>query len=196
MATLYGRLPYHQTPYREGNSPEGIRRAKRAGRPIDLDAHITRDHRWANVHAGIPGREGFRYTAASVAAGVPKWKRGRLCLRRVEDMSWVVVRTLRTDDGHAIQSFGEALMLAGSLGVDVEVEPKGVPMTGDFQHLRSAAAHGYGKDWAEHVAVKRLTVLPGWRTCLKRAHTVGFTTVALRVRYPASLPSYVDHYRR
>lgn len=196
MATRANWPIFHITPYRKNNSPAGIRAAAKAGRRIDLDAHITKDGRWANIHWARPGREGFRYTAASVAAGVPKWKQGRLVGARVEDLTWAVVRTLRTREGDRIQGMGAALRLAAMLGVDVEVEPKGTPTLAQFKNLARVAVSAYGPLWRRHVLIKRLVLFVGWRTCLKRAKDATFPTMAIRVRYPRSLPKYVDHYRR
>lgn len=197
MATRLVQRTYHRSnPYRAGNSPAGIEHAAAAGyAAIDLDAHISHDSRWENIHWAIPGREGFRYTSGP--------KKGSLVGRRVSAMPHSTIASLRTRGGDHIQTFGTALELAakakrpaGMKRLKVEVEPKGVPSVADFGHLAFAAKQAYGEDWARYVLVKRLTLIPGWRSCLKNAKAAGFTTVALRVRYPRSLPSYVDHYRR
>lgn len=196
MATLLRRPIWHETPYRKGNSPEGIRRAAEADRPIDLDGHVTKDGIWANIHAGRPGREGFRYTAASVKAGVPKWKLNRLVGARVEAMSWAVVSTLETRGGDTIQTMGAAIRLAASLDVDTEIEPKGVPSVQAFINLRDVAEEAYGDGWRRHLLVKRLVNLPGWRTCLNRAKGRSIPTMAINVgshRRGRRLP--YTHYR-
>lgn len=188
----------HLTPYRDGNGRAGIlKAAKRHGnaKAIDLDFQRSRDGIWVNIHGAIPGREGFRYTAASVRAGVPKWKQGRLVSRRVSALTWAVLRTLRTRDGQGLLNGGQALALCAKHGVRVEAEPKFTPTQAQLDRLARHARKLNGANWRNRVQLKRLTTIPGWQLTVARAHQAGFIPFVLRVDNPANVPHYA-HYRK
>lgn len=192
--------PDHFTPYRFSNSPNGLRKSAKGRRRIDLDFQETADNRWAWTHWARPGREGFRYTKASVAIAAVygiRVRAGALCLRTCKSMPYPLVASLRHRDGSRIGTAAEALTLAAELGVQVEVETKGTPPLVMLEALAVKAADVFGAGWREWVQVKRLASLSRWRTVLRRAKLAGFHTIVINYQgNPAKLPAYVDHYRR
>lgn len=161
---------------------------------IDYDLRLDRGRQWINLHATIPALEGFRFTAASIAAGVPRRKLGKRCWRPVRTMRLKVIRTLRTHDGRRIQTAHQALRHAADEHIAVEADIKVNPTRRQLQRLGSAALAAYGDRWADQAIVKRSARIPGWRKTLRRAHAEGFTTVVLR-HTGTALPRFVDHFR-
>jgi hypothetical protein len=174
----------HLKPYRLGNSPRGIALAAAEDDPdhraLDIDVNMTADGIGAATHWNRLSIERWRYTEASVRAGIPASKVGKVCHRKVSDLPWKVVRTLRTRDGYRIYTVGYMLNRAAKVGVRIELEPKGTPSIKWFQHVARIAKRLHGADWRERVQVKRLAVLRGWRTCLNRAAAAGFYVFVLR----------------
>lgn len=190
------RVPYvpskwnnflHLKPYRRGNSWQGIRLASIGTNAIDLDWHRSKDGIFVNTHWRWLFRERFKYTEASVAAGIPRSKVGKVCRRRVDALPWAVLETLKTDDGYVLQNAGTALGRAAARRVRVECELKFTPTSKQLDRLARAAQAAYGGDWRDWVQVKRLTNLRGWRLTIERAKAAGFVTFAINVRNPAAL---------
>lgn len=193
----------HFKPYRKNNSPWGIRESAKTKKRIDLDFQETLDEIWAWTHWGRLWIEGFRYTEASLAVakkyGIKGVKVGKVCRRTVKTTPYALIATLKTKDGHTIGTAGEALELAASLDVQVEVECKGNPSVAMFTRLKNRAKKEYGEDrWQKMVQVKRLWSIKGWSQCLHRASNAGFTTILINYKgvRPGSLPTWVKWYRR
>lgn len=195
MATQLRGRAYHPPRYADANDPHGAARAAAAGDAwIDYDLRQALGGWWVVIHTHVPALEGFRFTAASIAAGVPRRKLGRRCWRPVRSMRVKVLRTLATSDGRKIQTAGEAFRNATSAGISVEADVKVAPTKRRLAALATAARTAYGNRWADQVVVKRSARIPGWRKTLRRAHAVGFTTVVLR-HNGQDLPRFVDHFR-
>lgn len=195
----WSRFLHFSRDYRRANSRQGIMlAAKREGdaRAIDLDAQPSAEGLFVNAHWPSLGREGYRYTAESVAAGIPASKLGKVSRRRVSSLPWAVLRTLETADGYRLQTIGSALLLAAQHGVRVEVEPKFTPTEAQLRRLALKAAQAYGADWRDRVQLKRLATIPGWEATLRRAKRAGFRTILLRRRPDAEQSRYIDFYRK
>lgn len=186
------------------NSPGGIILARETrSRRIDLDSCQTLDNAAANTHYPLLSRDRFLWTKRSevVAAklGIEGVKAGKVAHVMVGDLPFALVATVHSKGGHhPIRSMGQQIPFAAKNGVDVEWEPKDVPPLVVFKRIARTSRRVYGEDWREHVQVKRLINLPGWRMCLQHAHEAGFYTFAINIgdRDPLELPDYVDFYRR
>lgn len=186
------------------NSPAGIILATQTRRRrIDLDSCQTADNAAANTHYPLLSRDRFLWTKRSevVAAklGIPGVKAGQVARVYVHDLPFALVATVHSAEGHhPIRSMGQQIPFAAKKDVDVEWEPKDVPPQAVFNRIARTSKRVYGDDWREHVLVKRLVNLPGWRLCLDRAKAAGFYTIAINIdtRNPRELPDYVDYYRR
>jgi hypothetical protein len=133
-----------------------------------------------------PANEGFRHLDG----------RGSTARRRFDRMPARVAVTLRTPDGYVIQTAGLALWRASRALVRVEVELKALPSQRALERLADTAKAYYGDDWRQWVQIKMLTRFR-WKTALKRAHRAGFVTFLIGFHGdPATLPAYVDHYRK
>lgn len=195
MATRLPGRAFHPPRYADANDPGGPARARAAGAPwIDYDFRLARGRQWINLHATVPALEGFRFTAASIAAGVPRRKLGKRCWRPVRTMRLEVILTLRTNDGRRIQTAHQAFRRAADEHVAVEADVKVTPTRRQLQRLAAAARVAYGDQWREKAIVKRSARIPGWRKTLRRAKAEHFTTAVLR-HNGADLPRFVDHFR-
>lgn len=182
----------HLSPYRYNNSAEGIRTLRRAPgyrRAIDLDFQMSRDGIFLNTHWHHPSVEGFRFTSGRRKGQVP---RAPFRLMRARTAT-----RLRTDDGYMIQTAYAAIYYASAHRIRVEAEMKAVPSQKALDRLAALSESFYGPDWRQRVQVKMLRRFR-WRTALRRAKRAGFITflIGFGDGDPATLPDYVDHYRR
>lgn len=197
----------HPKPYRKGPTPVSVRRAAELGIPLDIDIRACRGTRPGNgrlvgLHNRIPGQERYRYTAASIKAGVPKWKKGRLVTVPIASLPAAVVWTLRTREGDRIWPIDRLVEVAGEVDAELEFEPKVTLTVQQLENLRAVCIRAFGPDrWKQMTWVKKLIRVFGvavpWRTLLHRARAIGFRTIALRVgtdERGRSLP--VTHYRK
>lgn len=190
MATRLRRAIYHESdPYAFGNDIDGDEVAAARGVWIDHDLNFCRYLLlliFIVTHWPHPKREGFRAPNGKVPA------------RAFRYLTWATVSRLRTKDGHRIRTAAQVIRDDKQLGVKgIEFDLKVIPTLRQFWSLRRAARKGWGTDWKRHVEVKIWCGFSGWRTALRRAHRVGFTTTVIRYSGdPADLPKYVDHYRR
>lgn len=195
MATRLRGRAFHPPRYADANDPDGPARARAAGALwIDYDFRLARGKQWINTHDPVPAWGGYRFTAESIAAGVPRRKLGRRCWRPVRTMRLSVILTLRTHDGRRIQTAHQAFRRAHTERVAVEADVKITPTRRRLRALAASARAAYGDRWADRVIVKRSARIPGWRKTLRRAHTEGFTTAVLR-HTGQDLPDFVDHFR-
>lgn len=196
MATRLPGRAFHPSRYADANDPQGPARARAAGAVwIDYDFRLARGRQWINIHDPIPAWGGYRFTAASIAVGVPRRKLGKLCWRPVRTMRLKVILTLRTPDGRRIQAARQAFRRAADAHVAVEADIKVTPTRRRLRALAGAARAAYGEKWADRVVVKRSSRIPGWRKTLRRAHAEGFTTVVLRHNGAGLSTTPVDHFR-
>ena len=161
-----GRKVAHSTPYYKANSPQGLEAAHAKGyKWADLDFRVTKDGVPVNIH------------------GAPE--NAFLNGKKVEDMTWAEVSTLR-HDGYRIHTAEEMFAKAKELGMNIEFETKGskaFQSSAAWNSVANAAQKAWGADWQKHVEVKTLTNLSGGfdaaRNRLEGAHNAGFTTLLL-----------------
>lgn len=212
MATRANWRILHPIPYLKGPTPDSVRRAAKLGIPLDIDVRACRGERrpdgsyrdgvLVGLHGKYPGREGFRWTQESVQHGIPQSKVGDLVDRPISALTPEVVWTLRTRDGDRIWSVDHLIVLAAKVGAKLEFEAKIALTLGQLKHLKATCVAAYGADdWRQMVWVKKLTNIFGatviWRPTLRHARSIGFRTIALRVRRDfigRRLP--VTHYRK
>lgn len=197
------------------NSPAGVRMAADQGEGIDLDSLMTLAtaavegakalRTFANTHYPNLARD-FVWTKRSERVahdlGIKGVVAGRPAQARVNKIPWALVATAVSKDGrHPIKSIASQLALCAKEGVKhVEHEPKDTPSVEEFRKIFAAAERAFGPAWFEHYLVKRLVNLPGWKTCLKNAHTADPRVVTMAINIgamdPKTLPAYVKEYRR
>lgn len=197
MATRASWPILHPKPYRKGPTPDSVRRAADLGRPLDIDVRACRGERrpdgsyrdgvLVGLHWKYPGRDGYRWTQESVEHGIPQAKVGRLVGRPISALTPEVVWTLRSADGDRIWSLDHLVVLAGEEDAELEFEAKISLTLGQLRHLKATCVAAYGADhWREMTWVKKLVRIFGkpviWRPTLRRARSLNFRTIALRVR--------------
>lgn len=190
----------HKDEYWANNRPATVREAARKGIPVDIDIQPMKGGRLAATHWGVLGKDGYRYTKDSVKHGVPASKVGKLVGVHISTLTPEVVKTLRRNDGNRVWMLSEIIEVGGEVGAKIEFEPKATLSEAQITNIRLSCERAYGKTaWKKMVWLKKLTKINGvpvpWRTLLSRARKQGFRTMALRVRYPRLLPSYVLFYR-
>lgn len=191
--------PILHPPYLKGPTPDSVRRAGKLGIPLDIDIRACRrpllpngrlgDGVLVGLHDKFPGRAGFRWTAESVKYGIPKANIGQLVDRKIAITSLTPEQayTLRTRAGDRIWSLDHLIVLAGKVDAPLEFEPK-IPLTlGQLRHIKAVCKSAYGPArWRRMTWVKKLTNIFGkpviWRPTLRRARSIDFRTIALRVR--------------
>lgn len=186
----------HILPYYKNNSFFGIDKAASTTKRIDLDFNISLDGVWCCTHWLELNKEGFRYTQESFEKGFCSREQvGKLTGKRVDQTPWRVIKTLRTPDGFRIYSAASMIYAAAKAKVKVEIEPKFLVTTEQWENMKANCIKSYGINWKSYVYAKQLPQF-AWRRTLSRARAVGFTTIRLQVKYPSLLPKYIQYYRR
>lgn len=184
MAIRNMRPIYHEAnPRALGNSIEGDEIAAKRKRWADRDVIYCLFGILIVTHWPDPTKEGWTY-------------RGKPVTRPFSQIPLYRVLRMLSPDGYRIRTVGQAMKDAKRLGVPgIEFDLKRKLSLYRMRRFATAARKNWGPDWQRHVEVKMGTTF-AWRTTLRNAHSVGFTTTLIDFHGQASeLPSYVDKYR-